>query len=376
MITLKALNQELVINMKFSYLSNNFLKGVSEVTVMNSDGFAVDDFVMLGEFGSETSEIMEIKTITNATQTIEFETNTKWSHAESTKITVIKYNQVGFFYTPTAIFSADDMIGTWVDVQPDSLHTVQYDTVNSPDYSNPTAGGFGWFVFYNTTTGEKTQYSNPIPYAGFAENTVKAILDNFFSILNNKELKLIDNQRAISWMNEAYTIMCSELNIVNDNFNSELNYEITTSEGLAEYSTPEKFGEMLTVWDDENNCELPYIKASQVNNNENIDKVKSYYLRAGYLGISPTPVGVKVYKMTYTANASTLLDYNDTIDLPNGAYYALKDFMMFRASPKLNKGDGASSYKLFLASIERLKITSHKQNSDNDSWGIAPEANV
>lgn len=368
MITLKAQNSNLTINTKYSYLSSNFLSGEDTLIVTSSEGFSPDDYVLVGEWGSETSEILKIASIATATHAITFTVATKWSHAESTKITIVKYNQVRFYHTVDTTFTALNPVTDYIDIQPDSLATIGYDL----DHDT----GYGWFVFYNETVDESTQNSNAIPYAGFAENTVKAVLDNFFSILNNKDLRLIDTPRAISWMNEGYTIMCSELNLINDNYNSELNYEITTAASLAEYSLPTKFGTMLTVWDDENNCTLPYISPSKLNNNENDNNIKSYYLRAGYLGLSPTPTDASVYKMTYTANASSLSSYDDVIDLPNGAFYALKDFMMFRAAPKLNKGDGSSFYKLFQASIERLKMTSIKQESNNDSWGIAPEANV
>ena len=78
------------------------------------------------------------------------------------------------------------------DIQADDFYTKAYDTTNTT--------GFGWFIFYNSTTAKATQNSNAIPYAGFENNSVKKILDSFFSQLNNKELKLISNDDAFIWL--------------------------------------------------------------------------------------------------------------------------------------------------------------------------------
>ena len=374
MITLKAQNENLTINTKFSYLNNNFLSGLTDLVVVNSDGFADDDYVLIGEWGSETSEILQVDSINTSTHTITFTTETKWSHSESTKLSVIKYNQVKFYYTEDPIFSALSQVGDTIDIQPDSTATIGYDTENTTGVA-PT--GYGWFVFYNETTTKGTQNSNPIPYAGFAVNTVKSILDNFFSILNNSELKLISDNDAMAWLNEGYTLMISELNLINKSYSVELDYEVTTTSGLAEYSLPTNFSKIISVWDVSAQEYLSFIQTRDITKyNSDSSNDSKYYIKGGYLGFSPEPTSGKTFKVTYSSNPSELTSYYDTVDLPNGSFYALKDFMMFRAAPKLNKGDGANYFTLFNLSIERLKVTSIKQDANNDSWSIDPSANV
>ena len=368
MFTLKADNRVLTQNSKYSYLGDNFLSGVAQLTVTNSEGFLENDYVLLGEFGSETTEILKISSVTEATHALNFTSSTKWSHAESTKVAVVKYNQAKFYRTVLPIFDASvaNEVTDFIDIQPDSFFTLAYDL----DHTT----GYGWFILHNQAIATQTQSSNYIPYAGFEPNTVKAILDDFFSTLNNKELKLISEAEAIGWLNEGYSILLNELNVINKNFATELEYEVTTTSGLAEYSFPDNFGKVISIWSGTEY--LDAISTGTVSKNNADATTASYYTRGGYLGFSPKPIEANTYKVTYTAKTGQLKLYSDTVDIPNNNFYCLKDFMIFRASPKLNRGDGSSYYQLFLESVKRLQVTSIKQDGANDSWGISPYANV
>jgi hypothetical protein len=152
MFKLKADNRQLLKNAKYSFALDNYLSGVSSIQVDNSVGFEANMYVLLGNFGSETAEIIKINTVTTATNTLSFTTTAKFAHAESTKVTVIPYNQVRFYHTATATFSASSHVTDYIDIQADSFFTIGEDTTNTT--------GFGWFVFYNstTTTAKPTEY--------------------------------------------------------------------------------------------------------------------------------------------------------------------------------------------------------------------------
>ena len=47
MVTLKIDNRSLLNDAKFSYLIDNYSSGVSTVSVMNTDGFAVDGYALI-----------------------------------------------------------------------------------------------------------------------------------------------------------------------------------------------------------------------------------------------------------------------------------------------------------------------------------------
>lgn len=280
----------------------------------------------------------------------------------------MKYNQVRFYHTTTPVFSAGTPLGT-EDIQPDNLSTMYYDDTNTT--------GFGWFVYLNHTTAHASQNSNAIPYAGFAENSVKKILDKFFSLLNNKEAKLISIDDAFSWLNEAYSIAVNELNLVNIEYKADDGYDLVTEEGLAEYSLPDDFSQMLSVYDSDNDVEVEHIDLSDISDwNSNSGNTRKYYLRGGYLGFSPVPTGAVNYQIQYLTKAGTLTSYYQNVEMPDDNYHFLKDYMIFRAYQKLNRSNAKDSLKLFNDGISRMKITSIKQNANQDSFDISDKANI
>ncbi len=174
MITIKAENRQLTKNAKYSYLSDNYSSDKGSFVVVSSVGFEADDFILIGEFGQETSEILKINTVTAATHTIATTTNSKFAHNQDTKVTILKYNQVKFYQTATETYSESGnqlpkASAVDYDVQADQYFTLYYDTINTT--------GFGWFKFYNEHTAVATNESNAIPYADFNEYSVKKIFD-------------------------------------------------------------------------------------------------------------------------------------------------------------------------------------------------------
>ena len=105
MITIKADNRQLLLNAKYSYLSDNYASGIQSFVFVSSVGFATNDYVLIGEFGQETSEILLVDGVTAATHTVTTSTTTQFAHSQDTKVTILKYNQVKFYQTSTATFS-------------------------------------------------------------------------------------------------------------------------------------------------------------------------------------------------------------------------------------------------------------------------------
>jgi hypothetical protein len=337
------------------------------------NGFAASDYLLFGEFGSETSEIVQVNTITTATNTVVLLTPTKFAHAESTRVTIIRYNQVKFYYTATATFTTDTILST-VNVEADSNFTTYQDTSNTT--------GFGWFVFYNSTTVTATSNSNAIPYAGFDENSVKVVLDSFYSILNNKESKLISNTDAMRWMNEALAIAVTELNMVNKDISVSSATDVTTVSGTAEYALSSNFSKIISVWDDTNGAyinNIDYAGIDQYDDDGSSANVR-YYVRYNggtfYIGFTPIPGDSVVYKVRFRSKSTRLTSLYDNINLPDNNFYCLVDYMMYRAAPKLKSSDGESFLKAFYEGIKRLKLGSHKLDGDLDSWGISDQANI
>lgn len=362
-------------NAKYSFLSTNYASGVSSLTLVNSNGFSDNDYIILGNFGSETAEIVQISTINTSTHVASLASATKFSHSESTKVTIIRYNQVKFYHATAASYVgslANSTLLSTVNVEADGFQTKYYDASNTT--------GFGWFVFYNSATDATTQASNAIPYAGFGQNSVKKIMDDFFSLLNSKDLKLITNTDAFSWLNEAYSIVINELNLVNSTYNVDDGYDIDVSANTKEYALPSDFSQVISVYDENNDIQIEPIGANQIDVNDytysGLSSMTKYYIRGTNIGFSPTPSDSRTYVLRYKKKSGILTSYYDDVNVPNNNYYILKDYMMFRAAEKLNKPNANMYLDLFNESIKRMKVNSNNEDGGPDDWGIAPEANI
>lgn len=481
----------------FSYLHDNYSSGVSSIVVTNADDFSVTDYLLLGIFGTESSEIVKIIGLNKSTNTITLETATRFAHPESTKVTKLRYNIVrwyrgdgpdydnlpspieelrdwakigddttrwditdeggGYFKyqwdgngkkprildyfpwpTPSAgssditvtiqsqyfnannnvtnqlVYSvgedgsgngyfviynasgvAESSVATgngyiqfytnFLDLDTDNIYTSYRDLVNET--------GFGYWAWWNPTTHIQTVNKSPIPYAGFPPNTAKAIIDDFYSTLNTKEIKLVTRDDAFRWLSEGYTIALNELNMINKEYSAVLPLNVATVAGQREYALPANFSKLLSVQGIGNvnaseNMRLDSTRQDEIDEYESQDpQTIKYYLRGVkdlevddinddpyaemYIGFTPLPEGVSNYQIRYVPKAVSITKNYDAIYLPNNNFYCLKDFMLFRAAPKLGRGDGSSYFQLFQAEVNRMKVDSNKQDGTPSSWGMA-----
>lgn len=368
MVVLKASNNTLFNGAKSTFLSNNYVSGTTTFTVINTDGFATDQYVLFGELGSETSEILKLSGTTPASQVITASTSSKFAHPESTRVTIIPYNKVKFYWTSSAVFSTSTLLDT-IDIQPDDLYTKYEDTTHST--------GYGWFIFYNSAATTASSNSNAIPYGGFAENSAKKLIDSFFSSLNNKEMTLVNRDDAMRYLSEAVARARNHLNLVNSEYNVEAT-TITTSSGAAEYDLPDYFGDLISIANPQG-ISVDHIDIWDISYwGANANNLVKYYLRNKKIGFCPTPQSIVVYTLYYKDVSSAITSLYDTLDFPDNNFYCLLDFMMYRACPKLGRtqAEAAGYLAAFNNGIDLMKVTSVKQNANLDRWTIDKKYNV
>lgn len=367
MITLKASNKDLVRGAADSFLLTHYASGVTALELLSGSGFAADDYVLLGEFGQENAEIVQIDTITGSAVTLK--AATKFAHAESTRATILPFNQILFYHTTGTTFNTDTPLGSLTNIQADSLYCTYEDSVNST--------GYGWFAFYNATTLEYSTYSNYIPYTDFAENTAQKIVERFLRSLNQEESKIISFDDAFAWLSEGYSIATAELFLVNGEYKASDSYTLSSVIGTAEYALPSTFSELISVWNDTTE---EYVEAISVNKidevNHSLGSLTRYYLRGNQIGFAPVPTKVEDFIIRYTIKGATITSPTDTIDLPDNNYNILSDYLRFRAATPLERNDGADYFTLFTKGIERMKGTAIDRDGGADSWTPGYGTNV
>jgi len=379
MIILQSENRILIENAKYSYLVSNYASGVTSISIINaSDGYAHDSYLLLGNIGSESAEIVQIDTVNTSTGVITLVAATKFSHSESTRVTIIQYNKIKFYHTVLETFGTGTLLAD-IDIQVSDWFTTWGDELYST--------GFGWFVFYNSTSVPTltSQPSNSLPYAGFDSNTVEDILNDFYSLLNNKELKLVTRRDALSWFNEGVSRMTNRLNRANTEYTASALATLTTTSGLYEYDLPSDFYQLISITaaldtsspavvGNFSKFQLDYIPLREAFSY--VGSSPRYYIRGKKIGIIPTPDTTTTYHYMYLTKPPKLDSNSSSVDLPDNGFYVVKDFMMYRAQMKFTNPSAATYYKAFNDGLNEMVISAIDRDCNMDSFGVGECSNV
>lgn len=167
---LKAYNPELIQDVEFTTLTDVATAGsTSAITVEAITGFAVGDYVLIGEIGSETAEIIRLHASTAPSgNTITLESAVVETHQKGERVYLIDRNQVEFSRATTLTGSKSTL--TTVAINPQNLYTTYEDTSNTT--------GFGFYRWKNSGDTTYSNYSESFPYAGYDINSLKEIFDS------------------------------------------------------------------------------------------------------------------------------------------------------------------------------------------------------
>ena len=378
MIILEADNRTLTTSAKYSYTITNYSSGVNTMFVLNATdtSFAHDAYLLLGNFGAEDAELVKVSTVDNNTGEIVFTTNTLFAHSESTRVTVLPYDQIRFYYTTTTTFDTSTPLSGYLPLQPSDWFTTYSDEIYST--------GFGWYCFYSSVRNELSQPSNSIPYAGFESDTTENILSDFFSLLSNKELKLVSREDALSWASEGYSRMRSKLNLTNSEYTATDILPLSVVSGTVEYDLPSDFDHLLFLASGLNTSS----PGSWGGNKKLVDFIPlreayafngigpRYYIRGFKLGFLPTPQTNATYHYMYQKKANRLTLNTDEVILPSGGEFIIKDFMMWRVMSKFQNPIAKQYLESYTQGLNEMVIASIRRDSSLPSWTIERQSNV
>ncbi len=152
-----------------TYLTSTASAADETLTVKNISGFTTDQILLIGEIGSENSEIIKTHATTTPTgTTITLASALSQSYQLGVKVRVVPYDQVEISYSTTT--TGSKTVLDTVALTTDSVYTRYEDQ----DYSS----GYYFIRFKNTALDPNiySDYSDPIPYEGYGANTVGNII--------------------------------------------------------------------------------------------------------------------------------------------------------------------------------------------------------
>ena len=201
-------NDLLVQDRERTYLTAAADSGDTDLTVraIDTNAWADDDWVIVGEIGSSNAEILQVNdaSLTDGT-TLTIDNagsgGCRFDHAVGEPVYRIDYNQIKF-YRATTESGSKTLLAT-KEIQPDDLET-RYD-----DTSNTT--GFGFVRFYNSTTAIYSPYSDAIPYTGRAHNTLAGMITRIRKNLLESEIdNYVEDTEIADTINEIQRDIINE----------------------------------------------------------------------------------------------------------------------------------------------------------------------
>ncbi len=215
MLNLFVDNTQLTVDRKKTYLSSAASATGTTLTVQSIVGFAVNQLVCIGEIGSEKTEIIATHAATAPTgSTITLASAMAFDHAIDTPIYIVDANQVEFSHATTT--TGDKTVMTTIAIQADDVETRYKDTTYT--------SGYYFTRVKDSVNTLYSDYSDPIPYTGFGDNTVFAIKERALESVNEKIGDIISHD----FLNKALWEGRRELHskIKRWSFRQEFNYNL------------------------------------------------------------------------------------------------------------------------------------------------------
>lgn len=191
----KCRNYDLVRDREKTYLTADVDATATTLTVkaVDSNAWANNDYVIVGEIGTKNAEIVKIGAAVSDGTSLTVGA-CAFAHSNGEPVYRIGYNQVVFYRNTTDSTTGVVALADAKDIQPDDEFTRYEDTTNST--------GYGFVRYYNSTGTNYSEYSDGIPYTGYPAQSLGRMMRMVRRHLNEPDVKFIDDQDIIEEINE------------------------------------------------------------------------------------------------------------------------------------------------------------------------------
>ena len=210
-------------------------------------------------------------------------------------------------------------------------------------------------------------------------------------MLNVKEQRLITIADKFEYLNEALAMIKNKINLTNVDYLTSTEQSITVVPGTSEYLLPNDFADLVYVaaqngpqmiddqssevfLDQPGGNTIPYISVKNLVNFGG--SVLHHYIRNRYIGFAPTPTTGFTAVYRYKSKGGPVTSVSTYIDLPDNMFYAIKDWMMYRACLKFSNPLSNTYLQNFTNNINLYITTAAVRDSNLDKWGILSSANT
>lgn len=192
-------NYELVKNREKTYLTASVAVAGTTLTVrgVDSNAWANNDWIIVGEIGSKNAEILQVNGAVSDGTSLTIDNagsgGARYAHAIDEPVYRIDYNQVRIYRNTTDSTTGLTTLTT-VEIQPDDQFTRYEDSVNTT--------GYGFVQFRNSDSTALSDYSDGIPYTGYTPRSLGRMIKAVRRILGEQSFSYIDDDDIREELNE------------------------------------------------------------------------------------------------------------------------------------------------------------------------------
>lgn len=170
--TLFVDNTDLTRGKRFTFATEDVVSGGSTLRVQSIIGFeqlstSSGQVLCIGEIGNERTEIRRTSTTTSPSayyKEVTLRDTLQFDHPQDTKIYIIDWDRVEFQHALTVGGAKSTIVAYPSNIEPDIPETTYTDSTKS--------SGYYFSRFNKTIDSTNSDWSDPIPYGGFDDNTV------------------------------------------------------------------------------------------------------------------------------------------------------------------------------------------------------------
>ena len=172
------------------------------VRAVDTNAWADDDYVIVGEIGTKNAEIMRISQAVADGTTLQVSRSTtsgadtnglRYDHSIDEPVYRIDFNRIEFNRTATDTTTGIAVLTT-NEIQPDDVFTRYEDITNTT--------GFGFVRFNNEETSTFSPYSDGIPYAGQSAKSLAKLRAKVRTLINEPDDEFIEDSEIDEALND------------------------------------------------------------------------------------------------------------------------------------------------------------------------------
>ena len=193
--TLYVDNTDIPREKKASALTENVVVGASTIRVQSILGFtslttSSGQIAMIGKLGNERTEIVRTSNATAPSQAYKWvylRDTLKFNHSTDDEVTILDWNRIDIQHSATTSGTKGTIMAYPFAIQADQLESSYVDSTQS--------AGFYFIRFNESIENTNGDWSDPIPFLGYDDNSVAAIKDRAVEFLDERiDGKVITHQ--------------------------------------------------------------------------------------------------------------------------------------------------------------------------------------